>query len=222
MFKLYSLLALSIMMSSAFAGVKKVEPITSYGGFTYFGSYEPEKPKSPLDIPKNIRSQLIQHLVKRLGSEFYSSLTFNGGQIVNIGELYEMEPNVKNHEWEVHSFDLHFELSKPEIGIQSYIAQIQLRQDGSIINEINLPDFSKNPEKLKIYSLSDAYNKSQESGFDTEHVNVTLAYDTKTDNLVWKFEQRTYDDGLTMVYKNIEISAHSGEIIKEYQSHGIR
>jgi len=222
MFRLFSLLALLIIMSSATAEENNVEPITSYGGFIYFGSYEPKEPKSLLDIPVNIRSQLIQHLVKRLGAEFYSSLSFNGGQIVNIGELYKMEPNVKDHKWEVHSYDLHFELSKPEIGIQSYIAQITLRQDGSIINEINLPDFSKNPEKLKFYSLSDAYNKSKKSGFDTEHVNVSLTYDTKTDSLVWKFEQETDDDGLSIYYKNIEISTHTGEIINKYQSQSIR
>lgn len=185
------------------------------------GSYEPDQPKSILDVPTPVRLKVLDHLHDRLGS-FAERLTFSGGQIVDFERLARDEPNSKNYKWEVHAYDLHFAFEMPSIGIQSYTAQIQLRSDGSILEEIDLPAFSSSPEKLKFISLQDAATVAVANGFSRKGIHPEIVYFKDADSLAWKFQETTSDDGLIIDSKIIYVSAHNGAILKEFTSKGIR
>lgn len=185
------------------------------------GDYEPVEPKSLLDVPTPVRLEVLNHLRDRLGS-FAERLTFSGGQIVDFKRLARDEPDSKNYKWEVHAYDLHFSFQMPSAGIKSYTAQIQLRSDGSVLEEIDLPAFASAPEKLKFISLQDAFSVAAAKGFSRKDVHPEIMYFKDADSLAWKFQEIVSDDGLVIESKNIYVSAHNGAILKEFSSEGIR
>lgn len=198
-----------------------LSPVTKYAGETSFGNYTPENAKSLKDLPAHIRLKLLAHLRTRLGP-FMKQLTFSGGQIVNFQKLKRDEPNSKNYEWEVHAYDLHFDFKMPEIGIQSYTAQIELRRDGSVLEEIDLPAFATSPDKLNFFSLIKAVSVAVSHGFTRSHMRTEILYLKEVDSLVWSFSQVVADDGLIINFKNIYVSAHNGDVLKTFSSKAIR
>jgi hypothetical protein len=122
----------------------------------YFGDYHPKTPSSLSDIPDNIRTKLVSHLVDRLGQSFYSKIKINGGQIVNLDSLYIVNKNAKNYKWTPYSYYLCFSFEDIEKGIGLYTAQIVLDKEGTIIKDIALPSIKINPEKSSIISRKTA------------------------------------------------------------------
>ena len=108
----------------------------------------------------------------------------------------------------------------PEIGIASYTAQITLRKDGSIIEDIDLPSFANVPEKLKIYPLQSAMQNLSKHGYNRHKVSKEITYDRRKDILVWQFSQVLFDNGVGIEIKTIEISAHDGTVVREYHHQG--
>jgi hypothetical protein len=198
------------------------QSVTKSPGWTYMGAYEPRNPRSLDEIPEPIKVQVVAHLKARLGEDFYRRLGFSGGQIVDIEELHRINPDSYNYRWEVHAFDLHFTFHMPEIGLDSYSAQIKLRPDGSVLHEIDLPNFTADPSKLRFITLAAALQVAQSKGFKINKVSAEIAYDTKADALVWRLSEVAHDDGLNILYKNIDIYAHTGSVAKVYETEAIR
>ncbi|HBA72624.1 MAG: hypothetical protein A2X82_13920 [Geobacteraceae bacterium GWC2_55_20] len=220
------LIFVAIAISQAEAGEI---PVIKRPSWIHFTDYEPKNPKSLNELPKNIRDCVTKHLKNRLGETFYNSMTFAGGQVVDIKQVYRKNPNAKNFRWEIHTYDLHFEFKRPEVGVASYTAQILLRSDGSIIKEINLPQFSNSPEKLRIIPLTKAEKTAITNGLRINYrknkVNDDspgIDYDEKQDILIWKFSQIIADDGLRIKFLNFDVSAHDGSLIRKFNSEGIR
>ena len=212
-----------LFILTAIAGCTSVHlsPVSKESSSTYFGDYEPVEPQSLAEVPAPVRLKLINHLRQRLGN-FSERLVFAGGQIVDFERLAREEPDSKDYQWEVHAYDLHFSFQMPEIGIQSYTAQIELRSDGSVLEEIDLPAFATSPEKLKFISLEKAASIAVAKGYSRKDLDPDISYFKDADALVWKFQETTSDDGLTIKYKNIYVSAHNGEVLKEFSSDAIR
>jgi hypothetical protein len=218
--KLFAIFLLTITGITACSSTH-LSPISNRSGYTYFGSYKPVEPKSLAEVPAKVRLKLLNHLRDRLGS-FSDRLTFAGGQIVDFERLARDQPDSKDFRWEVPAYDLHFAFQMPEIGVQSYTAQIKLRSDGSVLEEIDLPAFSTSPEKLKFISLQRAASIAVGRGYKRKHLCPQIIYFKDSDALVWEFAETTSDDGLMIEYKNIYVSAHNGEILKEFTSSAIR
>ena len=218
--KILAVLLLTITAITACAS-PHLSPISKESGSTYFGDYEPVEPDSLEEIPAPVRVKLLNHLKDRLGP-FTERLTFAGGQMVDFERLAREEPDSKDFEWEVHAYDLHFTFQMPGIGIKSYTAQIELRSDGSVLEEIDLPAFASSPDKLNFISLQSAASIAVAEGYNRNKLSPEIIYFKDADSLVWKFQETTSDDGLNIEYKNIYVSAHNGKILKEFSSSAIR
>jgi len=195
--------------------------VTKYAGFSYLSPYKPRHIQSLDEISKPIRDRVSEHLQSRLGSQFFSRLRFTEGEVVDLEELYRVNPNAENYQWEVAAYALHFEFSIPEVGIDSYTAHIELQEDGSVLEEIDLPAFATHPEKLRILPLVDAWKLISDEAFDPKVFLREIAYDRENDILVWRFRHVVEDDGLRLKIENIEVGAHNGEI-RRYETVGIR
>jgi hypothetical protein len=211
-----------IISAPALGEEQPSEGVTRHGGIIYYGRYRPKVPKSLAEIPEPVRGGLSRHLRTRLGDDFYARLKFVGGQIVDIEELHRVDPTSKNFRWEVPGYRLHFEFQMPEAGIRSYTAAINLRTDGSVLEEIDLPAFASNPEKLRFVSLAKALASVSTKGFDSRKTIKEISYNRKEDILIWRFRQKTADDGLVMTFRNIEVNAHTGEASGIYESKPVR
>ncbi len=213
---------LAILMTTNAVAAEGVTPVSKKSGSTYFGDYEPSEPKSLDDVSSPAKERLIAHLKERLGDAFYTRLRFSGGQVIDFAKLARMEPDSKDYQWEVPAYILDFEFVMPEVGISSYVAQIELRNDGSIIKEIDLPNFTRNPMKLHFFPLSDAIQVAINSGFLPSQMSTAIDYSESDDSIVWEFAQIVEDDGLVIRSKKIQVSAHTGLIIHSGSTEAIR
>lgn len=192
-------------------------------GYTYFGPYKPREAKSLADVPEPARTRLVAHLKQRLGERFYSTLHLSGGQIVDFAEFHRRDPDWKDYKWEVFAYNLHFRFRLPEKGIEYYTASIRLRSDGSVIEEIELPNIAKHPERADFVSLSTAIETATGAGFDIPRLsNVRIEYRAKDDRCVYTFEQLTRQEGVMLYYKCLDIDAHTGKKLRTYNTEAIQ
>jgi hypothetical protein len=187
-----------------------------------FGDYRPKTPESLDDLPDGIKEKLVEHLISRVGNQFYSKLKLNGGQIVNLDRLYKVEANAKNYKWTPYSYYLCFSFQDTAKGIGLYTAQIVLDKNGNVVKEIQLPDISSNPEKANIISRISASVIAKKMGFTPKTDNTSLEYDADVDSLIWCFEKRTNDNGLTFSVEKLHVDAHNGKVIGASKGNGIR
>jgi uncharacterized membrane protein YkoI len=180
---------------------------------TDFGKYKPKEPKSLDELPDPIKTKLVMHLKNRLGDAFYSKLEFSGGQVVDFEELRRVEPESRNYKWKPFAYGLTFNLSEPEKGIKAYHARILLDSDGSIMQEIDLPEIARHPEKAQIISLAEAKEIAAKHKFSLTRARVELSYNSEIDSLVWTLEYKLKGDRYVWVDRVIRIEAQSGKVL---------
>ncbi len=189
----------------------------------FFGDYKPRETKSLEDVPEPARTRLVTHLKQRLGERFYSTLHLSGGQIVDFAEFHRIDPTWKEFKREVFAYNLHFRFRLPAKGIEYYTASIRLRTDGSVIEEIDLPNIVKHPERADFVSLSTAIQTATAAGFDIPRLdNVQIEYRPKDDRCVYTFEQLTHHEGIKLSYKCLDVDAHTGKKLRTYNTEAIR
>jgi Zn-dependent metalloprotease len=103
-------------------------------------------------------------------------------------------------------------------GIGLYTAKIVLDKFGNVIEEIELPDIKKFPEKSNIISLEQAKVIATENKFFDEKTLINLSYDKKNGSIVWCFKQTTYKPDHTLSGWTLVIDAHNGKVIEKYGS----
>jgi hypothetical protein len=157
-----------------------------------------------------------------LGESFYSSLQLCGGQIVDFAEFRRRESDWKDYKWEVFAYNLHFEFHLPDKGIEFYQASIRLRADGSVIEDIDLPDILRHPERAVFVPLSSAMQAATTAGFDVSHCEIEIAYRPKDDRCVYSFQQLVRRDGPSLYFKCIDIDAHTGKQLRVFKQEGIK
>jgi len=189
-------------------------------GIVSLGNYVAREPKTLADLPSQIRAKLERHLIERLGQSYYERLSFEGGQIVDFGELYRVDPSVRDFQWKIFAYRLIFRISEPPKGIEGYYATVELDKDGDVQTEIDLPKVRRFPEKAHFIALSSACDQVKRLGLIPSRAR--LVYNKEHGSIAFHFEQKVEDDGLMMKFWNIEVDAHSGEILRNYISDAIR
>jgi hypothetical protein len=215
-----ALIVLLLTSSSAFAEIPK--SVSKQGSSLYLGGYDAREPKSMSEIPPLVRSRLESHLRERLGETIFRRLVLDGGQIVDVPQLLRSDPSANDYQWEIPSFRLSFKLVLPEAGISSYVATIELRADGSVIQDIDLPCFACAPDKLRVLPLAEAAAIATDAGFSKTDAAVEIDYQADIDSLVWIFSQQISDDGNVIKYDRMSLDAHTGAIITRGNTEAIR
>lgn len=184
-----------------------------------FGNYEAKEALSYYDLPDSIRIKLKNHLISRLGREFYSKINFHKGQIVDLNRLYIVNENAKNYEWTPYSYYLCLSLQDVSKGIGLYIAKIVLDKFGNVIEEVEFPNIQKFPEKENIISLEQAKNIVKDNKFEYDLNDIELIYDKTIDSITWNFGKT---DNKRDVVTYFRIDAHNGKVLEQYGSGFIR
>lgn len=187
--------------------------ITKSSLTTNFGKYKPREPISLNELPKAVRQRLEAHLTERLGAEFYSKLKLSGGQIVDFDELYRVEPDARNYKWTVFAYGLSFMFSEPKQGLKAYHARILLDAAGNVLEEIDLPEIAKHPEKATLISLAAARKLAAKNGFPLDKTRVEIYYDRELGSLIWELEYKLKGNMYVWVDRSIRIDAHTGRVI---------
>jgi uncharacterized membrane protein YkoI len=183
------------------------------------GQYIPRTFKSLNALPEGIRVKVVNHLRERLGNDFYSRLKFVSGSSIDIEEYLRINPGTK---WKVHSYELVFRYADSPHGLKEYYARTRLDSDGEVIEEIDLPEISKFPNKASIISVDTAADIAKSRGFESKTMNIDIRYDEDAGSLVWRFETFAREDRFTVSTKVLIVDAHSGQILKDGIETGIK
>ena len=219
----YLLLALLLFCSHEVFGQKRS---ISFGNSSpssiSMGAYEPRSFKSLDALPANIRLKVENHLRERFGSAYYSKLAFVSGAVINLNELYRVEPAAKNYQWKIHSYELVFRYADPKKGLKKYYARTRLDSNGDVMDEIGLPEISRYPQKANIISVDKAIEIAKEHGLKPKEMNIRIQYDEGVGSLVWIISSFAGEDKYTSTDRVIRIDAHSAEILKDGYEGGIK
>jgi hypothetical protein len=216
------LVLIPVVAQVALAAGSIVPVSQEHAGRLYFGKYQAREPQSMSELPPGIRAKLERHLRARLGDEYYHRLTFSGGQIIDVEALHRAEPDSLHYQWEVPAYSLSFDFRLPDIGVNTYKAQIQLRGDGSVLKEIDLPPFAADPSKRRFVTLERASALADDRGYRLALGSVTLEYSKPIQSFVWRFSGRAHDNRQNFHFQVLTIDAHSGRIVGESKSRDIR
>ena len=184
---------------------------------SYYLGVAPRILKSLADLPAPLAQQVEQHLLARLGAQFYHELHFAGGQ---AADFTEDRWQSKDSDGDC-AYELNFELQRPAAGVISYLALLSLKRDGSILREIDLPAVARAPARAGIITLAKAREIARARGFEGQEITTEINYDPDRDILVWSFRKYA-DSGLQgLRYRVLEIAAHDITAIREYDSYAI-
>ena len=200
----------------------KDELVEKWSEHSYYGASFTPKEIGRWDIvDENVRLKVDAHLKKRLG-KFYKNIKFVSGQYVDKKVLLKQDPGAADYQWEVPAYTFDFVFKDAFAGIKSYIAQIKVREDGSIIEEIDLPCFSCDENKLVFQPISKVRTAAASVGFSSGCSSEELGYDEESDSIGWFYKKAVTDDGLTRNYKTVWVSAHTGLVVSEGAGWSIR
>jgi len=188
------------------------DSVSRSAGARYYGDFEPRQAKSLDDLPAQVRQRLVRHLQMRLGEDIYKQLSFEGGDIVSREQRSATQADYRR---EVPAYRLNFGLHRPMVGIPLFVAAIELRADGSAIDEIELPCFSCHPEKRILVDMQAAAATAVANGMSASAMSVGVDYDRDADSIVWVFTQGI-NTGKSKVAlaDRLLVDAHSGALLR--------
>jgi hypothetical protein len=185
----------------------------------YFG-YEPGFASSLDDVAPEARVRLLAYLDARLGADVAATLKLSGGQIVDRERLRRDVPDSVNYRWRIPKYALCFVLpipGQPE-GIG---ASVSLDEDGSIVKDIELPNFVAHPERRDVMTAVAARAYARTHGVP-EDARAELRYVPASDTLEWLFTFVRSRDGLSTRYARLHIPAHDSQRLYWSESTAIR
>jgi hypothetical protein len=183
----------------------------------YSGGYRPKEPYSIDELPLNIQVNLQSYLLARVGKEFYKKLVLNGGEIVDLGRLYIVDPSARSWESVPPIYSLCFMVWDSLKRSSSYNFILNLDQKGTLLGILELPDIKHNSTKAKILTKDEATKIAIANNFFDKYTDVYSCYNKKLDSILWVFGQTEPGEGTRNLTKLL-INAHTGAIIDKVTS----
>lgn len=180
--------------------------VSGCGANHYSDNYQPTILKNLSDLPYFIGDSVKKNIIDKVGLDFFALLNFENGLVIDYNDLIKKDPKVLNYKWKIPTYDLSFYISQKQVGIEYYCSRVTLDSNGNVIDQIYFPAVTSNPKNAHFDKIEHIKEIAKKHGFDTNDYLVDI-----TDNhivLIFTRSKRKY-------YLTLEISAHSGQIIKE-------
>ena len=197
-----TLVAIAALAQVAVAGQAHVSVLSC--GDTYYGAYKPRVPVAIEEIEPVARGRLLAHLKARLGADLAARTTLVGGQIVDRQALRRDNPNSVHYEWHVPKYDLKFRVP---LSAHAICVSLKMDEDGTLLEDVALPDFAKHPERRNVISEVDAMKIARAKGMPSEATRE-LAYFPDVDSLEWTFTFFVSQRGPDIRLKSLHLPAH--------------
>ena len=176
-------------------------------------------------LPKNVRNKLNSYLNKKLGKEFAKRLKFDEGQYLDLARLKKEFPNLYESNLKLGAYDLLFYFSDKANGLKFFYSKLALNENGSVNEEINLPDIAENPIKGKIIPCEIASEIAEQNGFPKKFQSQYFEYNAEQNTFVWQIHdnRKTNPDESQLfyigqgTYNVIEINANKGTVVRKYK-----
>jgi hypothetical protein len=171
-------------------------------------------------LPPNVRTRLDQHLTERLGPGFAKRLEFDEGEWLDLQKLRREFPSLYKKNLKLGAYDLLFRFSDHDKGLKYFYAKLALNDDGSVNEEIKLPNIGADPSKGRILSCKEAIDIAVGEGFPRERIFPWFEYSSEHDCFIWTLtDQQRIDPGMrgNGTYRAIDVNANTGKILRVYE-----
>jgi hypothetical protein len=180
------------------------------GTYTFFG-YTPREPTSLKDLPEFIQNKTIEYLKKRVGELELEKFELIGGQIIDLKEFKKRIPKSNQKT----AYYLCFSYRNIDAGISNYTSKIELDEKGNIIKNIDFPIVKENSIQEKIVPLKSIIEKAIKRNFyKKKKTQFKMSFYSKSNILVWKLINETYNNDNTYLKEELIYNAHNGKFIK--------
>ena len=180
------------------------------GTYTFFG-YTPREPTSLKDLPEFIQNKTIEYLKERVGKLEFENFELIGGQIIDLKEFKKRKPKSNQKT----AYYLCFSYRNIDAGISNYTSKIELDEKGNVLKNIDFPVIKQNSIQEKIIPLKSIINKAIKRNFYKKgKTQFEMSYFSKSNILVWKLINKTYNSNNTFLREELLYNAHNGRFIK--------
>lgn len=166
-------------------------------------------------LPDFILDSATNHLRQRLGDRFFTHLRLMQAIVVDSATFYGINPGWTN---KPPMFSLQYMYADTAGGIAGFWGQLKLNSWGSVYEEIGFPEIRGNPVKSHIISLHAAKRIAIREGFPSHGLQVELKYSKEIGSIIWHFSYN--DEEIRDIEFHILIDAHSGDIVRTYNTWG--
>lgn len=111
------------------------------------------------ELPEAVRAKLDDYLKNWLGKDYKNTIKFKQGYVFDIEEIHRKDPDSLNYKWEIPKYSIQFCADLPAIN-PCYIAGIEMRDDGTVLKEINFPPTSIHAERVNLLSEDEVFKIS--------------------------------------------------------------
>ena len=180
------------------------------GTYTFFG-YTPREPTSLKDLPEFIQKKTIEYLKERVGELEFEKFELIGGQIIDLKEFKKRIPKSNQKI----AYYLCFSYRNIDSGISNYTSKIELDEKGNVIKNIDFPIVKENSIQEKIIPLKSIIEKAAKRNFyKKKKTQFKMSFYSKSNILVWKLINETYNNDNTYLKEELIYNAHNGKFIK--------
>lgn len=172
------------------------------------------------ELPPNVRARLDDYLQKKLGAAFAERLEFDEGQWLDLQKLRQEFPALYEENLQLGAYDLLFRFSDSGKGLKYFYAKVALNDDGSINEEIKLPNIGLEPSKGQIISCKDAIDIAAKQGFPPDRISPWFGYAEEHDSFIWILtDSKRIDPGAfgNGTYRTIDVNANTGKVLRIYE-----
>lgn len=172
------------------------------------------------ELPPNVRARLDEYLQRKLGYDFAQRLEFDEGEWLDLQKLRQEFPELYEENLKLGAYDLLFRFSAPDKGLKYYYTKVALNDDGSINEEIKLPNIGADLTKANIISCQQAIAVAVKQGFPRARVSPWFEYSPEHDCFIWILtDNQRIDPGArgNGTYRNIDVNANTGKVLRIYE-----
>jgi len=172
------------------------------------------------DLPPDVRARLDEYLQRKLGYAFAQRLEIAEGQWLDLKKLRQEFPDLYEPNLKLGAYDLTFRFSAADQGLKYFYAKVALNDDGSISEEIKLPNIGADPSKAELISCEQAIDIAVGQGFPRERIDPWFEYSPEHDSFIWTLtDSQRIDPGArgNGTYRKIDVAASTGKVLRVYE-----
>jgi len=171
-------------------------------------------------LPRSVKSKLKEQLEARLGRQFAKRLQIDEIQTLDLGKLQREFPALYDQNRKLGTYDLLFRFSDRSIGLKYFYTKLFANADGSVNEQIRLPNIAADLQMANLISCEAAVQKGVDEGFPREDTSPDFGYSSECDCFVWVLTSGKAIAQTSLVgkgtYKKIDIDANTGRVLRRY------
>lgn len=196
--------------------------IMNCSGYTHgIGKYEYKAIHTLADMPAVVVENIKSYLLARVGKSFYETLTFIGGQQLNLAKEDSAQLRSKESPEKLAIYCVRFNcLTLRQANGKYFEACASFNVQGAVVDSINLPPFARKGISHGFISAKDATRIGRANWQEKNNTiwikrkDALLSYSPLNQSLVWWFSKATAEGPGKSHLRRIFIDASSGAIVR--------